>query len=108
MIIMWLLHFNPINMILKYIIIKFEDFTMIMSVIKREINEKMYHKKAEKKYIYEGISEDEEAKIHFSETDSDDIELPSEEYLAKIRKEMADLFAKRNQEEHKKEKQVSI
>ena len=40
MVIMALIHFNPINLILKYIIIKFEDFTMVMSTVKRELNEK--------------------------------------------------------------------
>ena len=40
LVIMALIHFNPINLILKYIIIKFEDFTMVMSTVKRELNEK--------------------------------------------------------------------
>ena len=50
-IIMALLHFNPINLILKYIIIKFEDFTMVMSIVKRELNEKVYIKKEERTIV---------------------------------------------------------
>ena len=47
-IIMALIHFNPINLILKYIIIKFEDFTMVMSNVKRELNEKTLIPKKER------------------------------------------------------------
>ena len=48
MVIMVLIHFNPINLILKYIIIKFEDFTMVMSSVKRELNEKTLIPKKER------------------------------------------------------------
>ena len=42
MIIMAMIHFNPVNLILKYIIIKFEDFTTIMSLVKKDLNELTY------------------------------------------------------------------
>ena len=43
-IIMILLHFNPINLMLKYSIIKFESFTTIIITTKKEIADMMYEK----------------------------------------------------------------
>ena len=37
-IIMVLIHFNPTNLILNYVIIKFEDFTSILSTVNKELN----------------------------------------------------------------------
>ena len=44
MIIMFLLHFNPVNLILKYTIIKFKNFTEIIIKVKEEINDRTTEK----------------------------------------------------------------
>ena len=43
-IVMILLHFNPINLMLKYSIIKFESFTSIIIETKNQIHDKTHEK----------------------------------------------------------------